>query len=162
VGDIRPNILDSPRITPLLAAQSDNDVALSFRIRADCSRVFYAISIPEYIEAWFRLPVEEGLRFVFNPIAQQAFRIDLYRAEAPLGSIHSDCNIMNANQIRYTWKTRYSTDVTNTVVEMKLLSVSRGCTLTLKHSGFRDGAENTWHTKLWGLSLESLCRLMEK
>lgn len=99
MSHIRPNILDSPRMTPLLAAaRSDNDVSLSFRIRADCSRVFYAISIPEYVEAWFRLPVEEGLKFVFNPIAQRAFRIDLYRAGAALGSIHSDCDIMNANQ----------------------------------------------------------------
>jgi uncharacterized protein YndB with AHSA1/START domain len=147
---------------PLLAAQRDNDVAFSFRIRADCSRVFYAISIPEYIEAWFRLPVEEGLRFVFNPIAEQAFRIDLYRAEASLGGIYSQCDIMKANQIRYTWKTRSSIDVTNTVIEMKLLPVSRGCTLNLRHSGFRNAAENAWHTKLWELSLESLCRLMEK
>jgi hypothetical protein len=161
VSGTRSNILDSPLIMPLLAERNDTDVTLSSRIGANRSRVFYAISIPEYIEAWLQLPAEEGLRFVFNPVAQQAFRIELYRANIPIGSIYGHCDTMKAGQIRYSWKTR-SAAITNTVVDMKLLSASGGCTLALKHRGFRDMAERAWHSKLWQLSLESLSRLMEK
>jgi len=162
VNSARPNILDSPRIMALLADGKDKDVTLSFRIRADRSRALYAISIPEYIEAWLRFPAEDGLRFVFNSEAQQEFRIQLYRPEAPLGSIYGHCDTMNASQIRYTWKTRSAIAITNTVVDMKLLSISGGCTLALKHRGFRDTSESALYSKVWQLSLESLCRLMEK
>jgi uncharacterized protein YndB with AHSA1/START domain len=162
VSTMRPDILDSPRIMALLADRNDKNVSLSSRISAHRSRVFYAISIPEYIETWLRFPSEEGLHFIFTPVAQQAFRIELYRESAPIGSVYGQCDTMNDSQIRYTWKTRYAASITNTVVDMKLLSVSGGCTLALKHRGFRDRADIAWHFKLWQLSLESLSRLMEK
>jgi uncharacterized protein YndB with AHSA1/START domain len=162
VSDARPNILDNHRIMALFHDRSDKNVALSSRICADRSRIFHAVSIPEYIEAWLRFPLEEGLRFVFDPIAEQAFRITLYRAEAPIRSIHANCYIRNSSQIRYTWKTRFATGITNNVVDIKLLPVSGGCTLALSHSGFQDAADSAWHSKVWQLSLENLCRLMEK
>lgn len=162
MSDTRPNILDNPRILALLVDRNDKNVALSSRICADRSRIFYAVSIPEYIEAWLRFPPEEGLRFVFEPMEEQTFRITLYRAEASIRSIHANCYIRNSSQIRYTWKTRFATGITNTVVDIKLLSVSGGCTLALAHSGFQDAADSAWHSKIWQLSLENLGRLMEK
>jgi uncharacterized protein YndB with AHSA1/START domain len=142
--------------------QHDRDVALSFQFTADSSRIFYALSLPEYIEAWLQASDTDDLRFVFNQIAEETFRIDLYRGETLQASVDASCWIVGSNQVRYTWKTTSPIGTTETLVDMKLLSGSGGCVLALKHSGFHDPAESARCRRMWQQSLERLCRLMEK
>jgi uncharacterized protein YndB with AHSA1/START domain len=153
------NTFEMPAAIP---DQRRNDVALAFRIEADSSRVLYALSMPEYIEAWLQAPDAEELQFVFNPVTQDAFRIDLYRAEAIQASIHSLCRVVNANQVKYTWKTTSPIGVTETVVDIQLRRSSGGCILGLVHSGFKSTVESAWCCKMWHQSLERLGRLMKK
>jgi uncharacterized protein YndB with AHSA1/START domain len=160
-GALDPGALDPGRIARIPAHQ-ERDVALSFRFNADSSRVFYALSIPEYIEAWLQAPDTDDLRFVFNQIAEETFRIDLYRGETLQASVDASCWVVGANQVRYIWKTTSLIDTTETLVDMKLLAGSGGCVLALKHSGFNDPAESARCHRMWQQSLERLCRLMEK
>ena len=153
--------LDSGMIAKI-PAQYERDVALSFQFKADSSRVFYALSIPEYIEAWLQAPDTEELRFVFNQVAEETFRIDLYRGETRQASVDGSCWVVGSNQVRYIWKTTSLIDTTETLVDMKLLSGSGGCVLALKHSGFNDPAESARCRRMWQQSLERLCRLVEK
>ena len=53
--DTQQNILINPAVMTLVSGR-DRDVVHSVRIQADRERVFYALSIPEYIEAWLRSP----------------------------------------------------------------------------------------------------------
>ena len=151
-----------PRMIAALPGQHERDVALSFQFKADSSRVFYALSIPEYIEAWLQAPDTDDLRFVFNQVAEETFRIDLYRGETLQASVDGSCWVVGSNQVRYIWKTTSLIDTTETLVDMKLLPGSGGCVLALKHSGFRDPAESARCRRMWQQSLERLCRLMEK
>jgi uncharacterized protein YndB with AHSA1/START domain len=151
-----------PGMIATATAQHDRDVALSFQFRADSSRVFFALSIPEYIEAWLQAPDTDDLRFVFNQIAEDTFRIDLYRGQTLQASVDGSCWVVGANQVRYIWKTTSSIDTTESIVDMKLLPGSGGCVLALKHSGFNDPAECARCRRMWQQSLERLCRLMEK
>jgi uncharacterized protein YndB with AHSA1/START domain len=151
-----------------ISGQQDRHVAMSFKFNADSSRVFYALSIPEYIEAWLALPNTsdtpdtEDLQFVFRQVAEETFRIDLYRGETLQASVDGSCWVVGANQVRYIWKTTSPAGATETLVDMKLLSSSGGCVLALKHSGFKDPAESARCSRMWHQSLERLGRLMEK
>jgi uncharacterized protein YndB with AHSA1/START domain len=162
MSDSHLNTLSSPRTIAILAGLEEREVTLSSRIQADRSRVFYALSIPEYIETWFQLPPHDELRFVFRQPTQQTFGIDLYRAEELHARVQGSCSTMSSSQIRYSWKIKSGTRITDTVADIQLLSALGGCTLTLKHRGFRDPHESDWYGKVWRQSLESLCRLMEK
>jgi uncharacterized protein YndB with AHSA1/START domain len=162
VSDTVHSTLNDPGMTAMMPHQHKRMVALSFKIEADSSRVFYALSIPEYIEAWLQAPDTADTKFVFNLVGQETFRIDLYRAEALQASVHGSCRVVGANRIRYIWKTISPTSTTETLVDMHLLSASDGCVLGLKHSGFRDTVESAWCCKMWYQSLEKLCRLMGK
>jgi uncharacterized protein YndB with AHSA1/START domain len=153
--------LDSGMIAKF-PAQHERDVALSFQFKADSSRVFYALSIPEYIEAWLQAPDTEELRFVFNQVAEETFRIDLYRGETRQASVDGSCWVVGSNQVRYIWRTTSLIDTTETLVDMKLLPGSGGCVLALKHSGFNDPAESARCRRMWQQSLQRLCRLVEK
>lgn len=135
---------------------------LFFKFNADSSRVFYALSIPEYIEAWLRAPDTDELQFVFNQVAEDTFSIDLYRGQSLQASIDGSCWVVGSNQVRYVWKTTSPMGTTETLVDMKLLSGSGSCVLALRHSGFRDQAESARCSRMWHQSLERLCRIMEK
>jgi hypothetical protein len=162
VGNTERTTLNNSGVMAMIPSLNERDVVLSLKIEADSSRVLYALSIPEYIEAWLQAPDTEELHLVFNPVAQEAFRIDLYRAEALQASIHGSCTVMNQNQVRYAWKTMSPIGITETLVDMQLFCGSGACILGLRHSGFKDTAESVWCDKMWHRSLESLCRLMEK
>jgi uncharacterized protein YndB with AHSA1/START domain len=140
----------------------ERDIALSFRFNANASRVFYALSIPEYIETWLKTPHLGGMHFVFNLVAQETFRADLYCGESIQAIIHGTCRVVAANQARYLWKTTGLSGITETLVDMKLLCDSAACVLALKHSGFKDTNESLWYRAMWQQSLERLGRLMEK
>jgi uncharacterized protein YndB with AHSA1/START domain len=166
--DTKQNTQIDPGLDPGMiattSAQHERDVALSFQFKADSSRVFYALSIPEYIEAWLQAADTDDLRFVFNQIAEETFRIDLYRGETRQASVDGSCWVVGSNQVRYIWKTTSLIDTTETLVDMKLLSGSGGCgcVLALKHSGFNDPAESARCRRMWQQSLKRLCRLVEK
>jgi hypothetical protein len=156
------NTLNDPEVMVTMPHQHEREVALSFKIEADSSRVFYALSIPEYIEAWLQAPDAADTKFVFNLVGQETFGIDLYRAEALQASVHGSCCVVGANQVRYVWKTISPAGTTETLVDMHLLCASDGCVLGLKHSGFKDTVESAWCCRMWYQSLEKLCRLMGK
>lgn len=82
VSDTEYNTLNDLGMMVMMPDRHERDVALSFKIEADSSRVLYALSIPEYIEAWLEAPDAADTEFVFNLVGQETFRIDLYRAEA--------------------------------------------------------------------------------
>jgi uncharacterized protein YndB with AHSA1/START domain len=145
-----------------VADLEERDVFLTRKIEAESSRVFYALSIPEYIEAWLLVPGEEDVQLVFEPDAPESWHMHLYRAEELQASIRGFCCVVSANRIRYSWETTAAAGTTKTLVDMQLLCAPRGCVLGLKHSGFRDAVESAWHHEMWHQSLEKLSRLMKK
>ena len=162
MGNVEQNILNSPGMMGLVENQRTNDVVLSYRIMAASSRVMYALSIPEYIEAWLQAPNPDPLQLVFNLEAEQAFRIDLYRAEELQTIIHSTCRVVSSNQVSYAWKTTSFLGAHETLVDIQLRYSSSGCILALKHTGFKDPRESAWCCKMWQQSLERLCRIMAR
>src|SRR5260370_15333201 len=127
-----------PGMIASIPGQHERDVALSFQFKADRSRVFYALSIPEYIEAWLQAPDTDDLRFVFNQVAEETFRIDLYRGETLQASVDGSCWVVGTNQVRYIWKTTSPIGATETLVDMKLLCGTGGWVPALKQSGFQN------------------------
>jgi uncharacterized protein YndB with AHSA1/START domain len=157
-----PRTIINPAVTALLPGLAEEDIALSFRFNADPGRVFYALSIPEYIETWLQAPHGGGLHFVFNSVAQESFRVDLYRGESLQAIVHGLCRVVGANQVRYVWKRTGLSGTTETRVDMKLLCDAAACVVALKHSGFKDANECVWCREMWYQSLERLSRLVER
>ncbi len=162
MGPMEQKILNAPWTMNLTPSEQVSDVVLSYKIEADSGRVLYALSIPEYIEAWLRAPETDDVRFVFSPESRDAFRIDLYRGGIPLSSIRSSCRIVSSNQVRYTWKTTSPIVTTETLVDIHLRCSPGGCILGLKHSGFRTSEESAWYDRMWHQSLENLWRIVSK
>ena len=162
VNEVEQTALRNFEVQTTVPNQQRSDIVLALRVEAGSSRVLSALSMPEYIEAWMQAPDAEELQFIFCPITQEIFRIDLYRAEVLQASIHSTCRVVSANQVRYVWNSTSRTGSTETLVDIRLRSGSGGCILGLKHNGFKSATELAWCSKMWHQSLERLGRIMRK
>jgi uncharacterized protein YndB with AHSA1/START domain len=157
--EMQMNTLSQQQLVATLPTRKKTAVTLSLRIAADLRRVVHALSIPEYMEAWLRMPDPNELLFVFDLVNRESFRINLYRAEGLHASIYGSSRV-DANRVTYIWKTTSRSRTTETLVDMRLAGNSRGCTLRLKHSGFRNRAESAWHFMMWHRSMERLSQII--
>jgi len=132
---------------------------VSPRIDVDARRMLYALSIPEYIEAWLEAPdADEMLRFDF--VADQRFNIAFYRAEALRASIHGSARVVRHTRVDYMWKTISANGITHTTVDLMILNRADGCVVVLNHKGFSSLEERAWHCRMWERSLEKLRRIV--
>lgn len=162
MASMEQKILNAPWLTTRIHAPSATDVILSYRIEVESSRVLYALGMPEYIEAWLQPPDADTFHFSFDPEAREILRIDLYRRNLLQSSVYNSCRVVSSNQVRYEWKTISPTSTSDTLVDMHLRSTPGGCTLSLKHGGFKNQEESVWSYKMWHRSLECLCKIMSR
>ena len=134
-------------------------ILLSSRIEVDSRRVFYALSLAEYIEAWLRAPAQEEV-LVFGFVTPERFQIDLYREDAPRASIHGSARVVNKSQVIYSWKTISPYGITHTAVDLVLLGGMDRCVVGLKHTGFSNMRERAWHHEMWKRSMAKLSELV--
>ena len=72
--ETQQNTLSQSPGTAPLPPRKKAAVAISLRIAADRRRVFHALSIPEYIEAWLQVPDPNELLSVFDLVKQESFQ----------------------------------------------------------------------------------------
>jgi uncharacterized protein YndB with AHSA1/START domain len=159
MSELQKNILiGAPSVLAAQPHEADA-IVLSHRIEADPRRLFHAVSIPEYIEAWVQAPDLEEL-LVFEYVTHERFQIDLYREDAPRASIHGSARIVNKTQVNYIWKTISPNGITHTTVDLTLMSGLDRCVLGLRHNGFHNTVERAWHSRMWMHSMKRLCGII--
>jgi hypothetical protein len=136
-----------------------NASVVSPRIDVDARRMLYALSIPEYIEAWLQAPDPDEM-LTFDFVAQQRFQMGFYRAEALRASIHGSARVVSRTGVHYMWKTISASGIAHTTVDLMILTRSDGCVVVLNHRGFCSLQERAWHCRMWERSLEKLRRIV--
>src|SRR5580693_6833860 len=110
------------------------DVAVSVEIAAESRRVLYALTIPEYMEAWLEVPNTEKLQCSADPRKPNSFHIDLYSDETSHASIEGFCLLSNSDRVIFLWKNTCVGSAAETTVGIRLKSVAGQCIVDLKHS----------------------------
>jgi len=140
-----------PRIEP----PEWDAIVLSSEIGVASRRLMYALSIPEYIEAWLQPPGTDE-RLVFDFLARDRFQIDLYRSEARRASIHAYTRVLSKDQICYAWKIISAAGILHTTVDFTLTCRQNRCNLLLQHLGFHNSEDRSWHSGMWRRSTMKL------
>jgi hypothetical protein len=154
------NILGEAGRLATTAGQADLDVTVSVEIEAESRRLLYALTIPEYMEAWLQIPTAETLQWFSDSKAPNSFHIALNSAEVPSAGIEVFCLLLNSDRIVYLWKNTCVGSEAETVVDIRIKSSLGQCIVNLSHSGFCNIEESLWHSRMWRSSLNNLCRLM--
>lgn len=130
-------------------------------IRADVRRVFHAVSMPEYREAWVCSPNADNRTCVVASQGDATYQIELYRAERLEASIAGLIRKWELQEMVFTWQRKPGTGSAETIVCIRLRDIAEGSCLDLAHSGFTSAADMGWHKQFWDASLEKLAWLLE-
>ncbi len=140
--------------------RGNEEISASAQMEAEIPRVLHALAVPEYMEAWLRVPEAERIECRSDPRSFDRFRIDLFAAGRRRGSIYGSCLLTKPNRITYLWDSSMNRGV-RSLVEIRLWGGLTGCILKLRHCGLTTPDEKEWYTTMWRDSLNNLCSLME-
>jgi hypothetical protein len=151
----------SPRTSALGGGNTVLDVVESAQLEAGWLRVFYALTLPEYIEAWLRLPEAARIECLPESNSLCGDRIERFLANSLQQKICASRLLTKSHKITYLWEQTHAKHNAKSVVEFRLRGGSHRSVIKLRHQGFLDHRERDRHARIWQCSLEGLRRLMK-
>ena len=138
------------------------EIFASVAIQAEVQRILYALSTPEYMEAWLQLPGTERVECHSEQRSFDRFRIDVFSSNRMIPTVYGSCLLSKPNRVTYLWEKNCVGLRSRSLVEITLLADHNRCTLWLKHRDLTNEQDREWHSAMWQLSLNKLRILMER
>jgi uncharacterized protein YndB with AHSA1/START domain len=155
-----PQILTS-QVSAFEAASKDWAINLSIEVNADARRIFQALTVPEYIEAWIVLPNLTSDSKIQATEDADGYRLDHVTAGRKTVSIKSSYLFRHQRKLRMLWEKTRQTDCDASLVDFRLRGNFGSSVLELRHSEIRSLEEYDWHLGLWHNSLGKLASLLQ-
>jgi uncharacterized protein YndB with AHSA1/START domain len=124
------------------------------------SRLFYALTLPEYIETWLTPPDADEVRCAGNPTGGEALSIQLRCNGRAANSILADYKRISMRELHIRWYIQSPAHVHASHLRISIRTVRADAHLRIRHSGFVNPSEWGWHQELWGLSLVKMQMLI--
>jgi uncharacterized protein YndB with AHSA1/START domain len=156
-----PFLLDTATIFAPASRHELLDIHASVLIEAEYRRILYALTMPEYMEAWLRFPGAEKVDCRAETRSLRNFRIHVEGASVRHRTIYGSCFISRPNTITYLWDRTRMGSIAKSIVRMQLRAGSRRCALELSHSGACEKTQQESYRMMWRDSLDALRSLME-
>lgn len=129
---------------------------ISGSLPAERKRVFYALTMPEYMEAWLAVPgVSPGCICV--RARNGSFSI-CWVADGTPFTIGCNYRVCNRSKLLFDWKHDTNSSITASLITIRLMGEFERTDLELIHFGL-DPSVQEWHRKLWQASFAQLSRL---
>ena len=135
-------------------------IAMSINVDADTRRIFQALTLPEYLEAWIEIPDRTRDSSVVASQDANGFRLSHYFAGRTAVSITSYYLFRHQRKMRLLWQTTRGSTCAESVVDFRLRGNFGSSILELRHTELDSAEEFFWHRRLWQGSLEKLACLL--
>lgn len=142
-------------------SDSSFEIHLCAEIAAAQRCLFYALTLPEYLEAWLKMPGTTNLRVTVQNCPDE-LQLDRYCSLGYLGSIFLRFHMRSEDSICLTWRNCLDVNTSSTSVHVTLRENQGTCTLSVTHTGFATEEESRWHHVAWTRSLVALAGLMSR
>lgn len=134
---------------------------MTVSVGSDASRIFQALTSPEYLETWISLPGDRADSYLVAWQQSGSYRFDHYRSGRRDLIISGEYRICRRRKLLFTWKTSGDRMGSDSLVYIGLHGNFRSTILELHHRGISSFAEYTWQQEMWHRSLDRLVRLFE-
>ncbi len=151
-----PRVFDHQRQNAGGASQ----LAISVIMNADRYRLFQALTVPEYMEAWLCLGGDARHQASVSRNAS-GFRIDFRGPPGQEVSIAGTYLVYRRSKLVFTWQMGAG-DGQHSVVLIRLHGEFSRTRLCLYHLGLRSQEDRQWHESMWESSLAALSFLFER
>jgi uncharacterized protein YndB with AHSA1/START domain len=149
-----------PAVARSARSRAGTVVSLRADIAADRRQVVYALTLPEYLEAWLTPPDASAAREQAVMRAGTGYVLeyrDRYGRIAIIDGVFRACAHDN---VVFTWQGQWPRRTRRTLVTVRLNESGGLTSLLLTHAGVMDDAEHLWLRDLWNLSLYRLNGLL--
>jgi hypothetical protein len=146
---------------PLGQARETNwAIEMSVDVEADARRIFHALTVPEYLEAWIDLPDCGKDSTIVAATTDNGYRLDHYADGGVDVSISGSYLFCHQRKLRLFWQADRLSTHTDSLLDFRLRGNFGSSVLELRHMGLGSAEEYTWHERLWRGSLERLTSLL--
>jgi len=135
------------------------NIAMRVPIQSDASRIFLALTRPEYLETWITLPEDNANSYLVAWQHGSSYRFDHYRDGRRNGSICGDYRMCRRRKLLFTWKMTGDPAMAESLVYIGLHGNFASTILELHHRGIASTAAYLWQHEMWSRSLDRLARL---
>lgn len=134
-------------------------INLQYSVAADTQRIFNALTVPEYIEAWICVPgCNPECRNVTCWVSR-GFEIAHHCNPGAKGKISGTYISFLKRKLSFSWRPAWAPNAHASLVDIRLYGDFEKSTLRLRHFGLESEEEFNWHLSLWSVSVARLCRL---
>jgi uncharacterized protein YndB with AHSA1/START domain len=158
----RPIRSVSKRDVATASALSPWAVDMSCSLDADIKRIFNALTIPEYIEAWISVP---GCRSDCQSVScrvARGFQIEHHCSTGATMRISGTYFSFLKRKLSFSWRPASEVGSTDSFVDIRLYGDFGKSLLRLRHCGFASEEEFNWHVDLWAASITRLSKLFQR
>jgi uncharacterized protein YndB with AHSA1/START domain len=133
------------------------EIKVSKSVNADRNRIFQALTLPEYIDAWFVAPgsIPGSTAVTMGP---DCFIISYRKLEGDAERFVGSFKVLRKSKVQFSWKRDQFLETELSLVKIRLQGDFGRTTVQLIHVGV-DESERQWYADLWDASLERLASL---
>jgi hypothetical protein len=161
------SLLDSRELTmttsdgrSLHAREMNWTVAMSIGVDADTQRIFQALTVPEYLEAWIDVPDRTKDSYVVASQDENGYHLDHYSAGRAAVRIRGSYVYCHRRKMRLCWRKTCQHSSAESLVDFRLRGNFGSSILEIRHSALDSDDEFFWHQRLWRGSLGKLASLL--
>jgi uncharacterized protein YndB with AHSA1/START domain len=142
-----------------ISESSAATVAMSVGGNADAQRIFQALTLPEFLEAWLVLPGAALGEVVASP-EENGYRLRLCIAGREALRITGTFLFCHQRKMRLVWCKSDGARQDRSVVDFRIRGNFGSSVLELRHMDLDSTEEIAWHRELWRGSLKRLASLL--
>lgn len=136
----------------------DSQVAIKVSVNANRQRIFQALTLPEYVEAWIAPPEDASQQRAVST-TPEGFRIEVPDSLGPESSISGSYLTLRRSKLIFTWQKGWSPDAPMSTVTIRLNGDFDRTEIILTHAGLNSRRECEWHRTFWHESIRRLSNL---
>jgi uncharacterized protein YndB with AHSA1/START domain len=133
------------------------EVCVEKSVNADRNRLFQALTLPEYIDAWFAAPgAETGSTSV--TMGPDCFVVTYRLMDGSEQRFVGSYKVLRRSKVQFAWKRDAFQDTDSSLVKIRLQGDFGRTTVQVTHVGLPE-AEQAHYQMLWKASLDRLATL---
>jgi uncharacterized protein YndB with AHSA1/START domain len=135
------------------------DIAMQAIIKGDVRRVFTALTVPEFREAWMCPPDPDPSSYVNAHQIADHYQLDFYRSGTLHATVTGLYQVCRRHRLDFTWRDHRMPDCPESQVRVHIDGHFESSRLTVLHCGIFREDHSRWLHHMWLASLEKLASL---
>ncbi len=136
-------------------------VEMECNLAADTRRIFDALTVPEFIEAWICVPGSHQDCQNMTCRVAHGFQIEHRCSSGSTTRISGDYFSFLKRKLSFSWRPAGVPGTGNSFVDIRLHGNFEKSILRLRHRGLASEEEFKWHHDFWTASIARLSRLFD-